>query len=87
MEITDYDKNNPIITCSNENCRTQFCFVCKESWHYNMTCSQFQEWKEKSKDDEILYNIWKNENAKSCPDCKNDIQKNGGCNKMSFLFI
>jgi hypothetical protein len=67
MEITEYDKNNPIITCSNEDCRTQFCFVCKVTWHYNLSCSQYIEWKENSQEDEKLYEIWKKNNAKTCP--------------------
>jgi len=73
----------PMMVCSNDRCRFTFCFKCKEEWHADVTCEQYQQWKIENNESEARYIDWVRNNTKQCPKCKVQIEKNGGCNHMT----
>jgi len=73
----------PMMICSNDSCRFTFCFKCKEEWHADVTCEQYQQWKMENSESEARYIDWVRNNTKTCPKCKTPIEKNGGCNHMT----
>eukprot|EP01130_Rhizamoeba_saxonica_P004154 TRINITY_DN170_c0_g1_i1.p1 TRINITY_DN170_c0_g1~~TRINITY_DN170_c0_g1_i1.p1 ORF type:complete len:507 (-),score=106.68 TRINITY_DN170_c0_g1_i1:453-1973(-) len=77
------DPDRPMMICPNEECRFSFCFNCKEEWHSDATCEEYQEWKIENSEAEARYQEWVEQNAKECPSCKTYIEKNGGCNHMT----
>lgn len=46
------------------------------------SCSMVQQWREKEEKDSVD-NLWIKANTKPCPQCKNSIEKNDGCNHMT----
>jgi len=77
------EEQNPMMICSNPQCRFTFCFNCKEEWHADATCEQFQEWRHENSEADAKYDEWVKANAKKCPKCQAPIEKNGGCNHMT----
>jgi len=73
----------PMMICSNDRCRFTFCFKCKEEWHADVTCEQYQQWKIENSESESRYIDWVRNNTRQCPKCKTPIEKNGGCNHMT----
>ncbi|KAF8540831.1 hypothetical protein BDD12DRAFT_831680 [Trichophaea hybrida] len=79
-QIHDGGAENPIVTCN--SCQFQTCFTHNIPFHEGMTCTQYDEHvKERDK------GLKKTEefvraNCKSCPRCKFDIMKAGGCDHM-----
>ncbi|CAF2115481.1 unnamed protein product [Rotaria magnacalcarata] len=69
-----------LITC--DHCQTSFCFQCAQSWHDPIKCILLLQWNKKMLDDSETV-IWLKANTKSCPKCKVNIEKNGGCNHMT----
>lgn len=54
-------------------CRYEYCYNCSEAWHKG---------KCRAKKD-LSYEIWAMcNNVKVCPNCRNHVQKNGGCLHM-----
>lgn len=76
------DPNTPLMRCPKAECNFSFCFNCKEKWHTDLTCAQYQAWK---KDNGEGYAQWAAKNTKPCPKCHVAIQKNGGCNHMKCV--
>eukprot|EP01113_Clastostelium_recurvatum_P026950 TRINITY_DN3240_c0_g1_i2.p1 TRINITY_DN3240_c0_g1~~TRINITY_DN3240_c0_g1_i2.p1 ORF type:complete len:524 (-),score=137.32 TRINITY_DN3240_c0_g1_i2:50-1435(-) len=74
---------NPMMVCSNDRCRFAFCFNCREEWHADATCAQYQQWKVENNEGEDRFRKWATANTKPCPKCQSSIEKNGGCNHMS----
>lgn len=73
-----------LMRCSNLNCKFCFCFNCKEQWHADATCAQYQAWKrDAGADGEKNVQAWMRQHTKQCPACKAHIEKNGGCNHMT----
>jgi ariadne-1 len=68
------------ITCN--HCQTSFCFQCVQPWHDPIKCILLLQWNKKLLDDSETI-IWLKANTKSCPKCKVNIEKNGGCNHMT----
>lgn len=62
-------------------CGFESCFACGELWHESVTCALLKKWIQFSADDAESYK-WIQENAKKCPKCMVNIEKNGGCNHM-----
>ncbi|CAM4926690.1 unnamed protein product [Rotaria socialis] len=69
-----------LITC--DHCQTSFCFQCAQSWHDPIKCILLLQWNKKMFDDSVTV-VWLKANTKSCPKCKVNIEKNGGCNHMT----
>lgn len=68
-----------IIKCPSSH---EFCFHCKFENHLPNPCWIVKLWLKKCKDDSETAN-WIDSNTKPCPNCDNNIEKNGGCNHMS----
>ena len=66
-------------------CNFEFCFECNEPYHDNFSCEDYQRWKVENATGDIQFDNWAMNNAKKCPSCRADIQKNGGCNKMTCV--
>ncbi|TFK61035.1 hypothetical protein BDN72DRAFT_485332 [Pluteus cervinus] len=66
------------------SCLLQICSACHTESHEGMSCAEYQ--------DSLSGGLralaqWKAENGiKQCPNCKADIEKNGGCNHITCLF-
>ncbi len=63
-------------------CGTQFCFKCCEIEHEPASCEQVINWRAKSKEEGPNI-LWIENNTKKCPKCKQNIEKNEGCNHMT----
>jgi len=72
-----------LMRCSNPTCMFSFCFNCKEQWHADASCAQYQAWKRDSVSGEKTAQQWIRQNTKNCPTCLSPIEKNGGCNHMT----
>eukprot|EP01100_Stratorugosa_tubuloviscum_P001772 TRINITY_DN139_c4_g1_i1.p1 TRINITY_DN139_c4_g1~~TRINITY_DN139_c4_g1_i1.p1 ORF type:complete len:726 (+),score=250.22 TRINITY_DN139_c4_g1_i1:68-2179(+) len=77
------DKSNPMMVCSNPECKFCFCFNCKEDWHADVTCEQYQEWKKENSQADVRSWQWMKDHTRPCPKCHAQIEKNGGCNHMT----
>lgn len=64
-------------------CEFEFCFECNDPYHDNSTCEEYQQWKIDNEQGDARFTEWARENTKPCPKCRAQIQKNGGCNKMT----
>ena len=69
-----------LITC--DHCHTSFCFQCAQPWHDPIKCILLLQWHKRLFDDSQTV-VWLKVNTKSCPKCKVNIEKNGGCNHMT----
>lgn len=63
-------------------CRNWFCFKCNETEHEPLSCEILKKWITITCE-EMQSVVWIMQNTKKCPNCKVDIQKNGGCQHMS----
>lgn len=59
-----------------------FCFSCLEENHEPVKCEMLQMWRKNSRE-EAENAKWLSKNAKPCPRCSANIEKNGGCNHMT----
>jgi len=73
----------PMMVCGSESCKFAFCFKCKEEWHADFSCEQYQQWKLENSEADKRYAEWVKLHAKECPKCHSQIEKNGGCNHMT----
>ncbi|KAK0428616.1 hypothetical protein QR680_010906 [Steinernema hermaphroditum] len=64
------------------DCGKTFCFNCYGEQHEPVSCEILRKWEKKSADDSGTMN-WIKENTRTCPKCRNVIEKNGGCNHMT----
>ena len=71
------DPHNLMMICPSSSCKYTFCFNCKEEWHADSTCEQYQQWKLENSEADARYEKWVQENAKKCPNCSSPIEKNG----------
>lgn len=62
-------------------CGFESCFSCGELWHVPITCALLKKWTQSCVEDIESYK-WIQDNAKKCPKCGINIEKNGGCNHM-----
>lgn len=71
-------QNKPLLCNYNHH----FCGSCLQIWHAPIQCQLLKKWVNRSKDD--LESVsWIMENARPCPNCKVNIEKNQGCNHMT----
>jgi ariadne-1 len=66
------------ITCS---CGMIFCFKCWKEAHRPCSCEIIQKWELRSKSD-TENDKWLEANTKTCPHCRQKIEKSQGCNYM-----
>lgn len=60
----------PMMRCPRDGCGFTYCYNCKEAWHADITCEQYQKWKEENANAENRFEEWRKKNTKSCPSCK-----------------
>ncbi|XP_074577316.1 putative E3 ubiquitin-protein ligase ARI2 [Curcuma longa] len=65
-------------------CGLQFCFSCSSEAHSPCSCSMWERWIEKCRDESETVN-WITVNTKPCPKCHKPVEKNGGCNLVSCI--
>ena len=63
------------------DCGQAFCPECSRPNHYTVPCVLIEEWQAQSFQDEVKINFVIIM-TKKCPNCKTDIEKNGGCPNM-----
>jgi len=75
---------SPLLVCY--TCQHTWCSSCKIPWHFDATCEQYKEWKDKKNkknDGQKQFEEWVKAHTKECPACKVIIEKNRGCNHMT----
>ncbi|KAJ6661249.1 hypothetical protein lerEdw1_015386 [Lerista edwardsae] len=85
----------PRLVCGRQDCRTEFCYHCRQPWHPNSSCEQaWQEWSRQApgavglstqliqKEEATSHNT---DVIKVCPRCGAFIMKvnDGSCNRMN----
>ena len=70
--ITEEDMGNGRVTCPGNDCNKRYCCKCGNDDHGNRPCPPSAETMQ-----------WLDKNSKECPNCKNRIEKNGGCDHMT----
>ena len=70
----------PTVICQ---CGHHFCFGCGMNDHQPCPCALVKKWIKKCEDDSETAN-WISANTKECPKCIATIEKNGGCNHMTW---
>ena len=63
-----------------------FCFSCGNDDHRPLLCQFVNIWHKSAKDDAGT-SQWLKAHTKSCPKCRNNIEKNGGCKYVLFFFL
>ncbi|XP_042004260.1 probable E3 ubiquitin-protein ligase ARI2 isoform X1 [Salvia splendens] len=69
------------VECS---CGLQFCFSCSSEAHSPCSCSMWELWTKKCRDESETVN-WITVHTKPCPKCHKPVEKNGGCNLVSCI--
>lgn len=77
---TELHKIIPTVTCQ---CNLRFCFGCGLPDHQPCPCALVKKWLKKCEDDSETAN-WISAHTKECPKCVSTIEKNGGCNHMTW---
>ncbi|TBU30635.1 hypothetical protein BD311DRAFT_690392 [Dichomitus squalens] len=63
------------------SCLARICASCHVEFHEGLTCVEF---KDNVSGGNEAFRRWREENGiKSCPSCKADLEKSGGCNHMT----
>ncbi|KAI0781474.1 hypothetical protein BD413DRAFT_505614 [Trametes elegans] len=69
----------PTVTCGAGHV---FCFGCgMDSNHRPLPCKLVKQWQKSARDDAGT-SQWIKANTRTCPKCENNIEKNGGCNRI-----
>jgi len=66
-----------VVSCS--NCLESWCRLCRLPPHTTMSCS---EWRKVYDATEAASFKWKQDNCRSCPQCRSPIVRDGGCSHM-----
>ena len=76
-----FRRKQQFITCN--VCEESHCTLCKKGSHPTMTCEELKEMLNPDALD-AMFEKWKvSSGVKPCPNCKTDIEKNGGCQHMT----
>eukprot|EP01102_Stenamoeba_stenopodia_P015200 TRINITY_DN515_c0_g1_i2.p1 TRINITY_DN515_c0_g1~~TRINITY_DN515_c0_g1_i2.p1 ORF type:complete len:440 (+),score=84.79 TRINITY_DN515_c0_g1_i2:217-1536(+) len=70
----------PALECS--KCATKFCYQCNQTWHPKLSCKKNAIQLKKKGIINTRDEKWKKKNAKKCPKCRVDIEKESGCNHI-----
>eukprot|EP00562_Extubocellulus_spinifer_P032579 CAMPEP_0178730534 /NCGR_PEP_ID=MMETSP0699-20121125/29573_1 /TAXON_ID=265572 /ORGANISM="Extubocellulus spinifer, Strain CCMP396" /LENGTH=676 /DNA_ID=CAMNT_0020382571 /DNA_START=306 /DNA_END=2332 /DNA_ORIENTATION=- len=74
---------HPTVFCPGCN-GTEYCRLCNNPAHPNMTCQQFQAEKDRLKDPVLrAHEAMSRATIRLCPQCQTPFQKHDGCNKMT----
>eukprot|EP01068_Selenidium_serpulae_P006787 Selendium_serpulae@DN4511_c0_g1_i1.p1 len=81
----DADFRNPyMFRCPMPECAFEYCVNCEAPWHQESTCEEFQEWKKANADgDNHMARLQDERQVQPCPNCKNGVERNGGCDQMT----
>ena len=63
-------------------CQKEYCLNCKDIWHKQMTCQEYQDTKDVKKCDDKFLKFVRGKNYKICPVCGVWVEKTQGCNNM-----
>jgi hypothetical protein len=82
-QLHDGGEDYPIVTC--HSCQAKSCYTHRIPYHFDETCEQFDEKIRESTERENLERsiALVVQLCKTCPGCKFDIQKSGGCDHVS----
>ena len=69
------DVRNCKVTCS---CGQEFCFECSRANHYTVPCMLIEAWQANDFKEDVKFSFVI-VMTKKCPNCKTDIEKDGGC--------
>ncbi|KAD6454205.1 hypothetical protein E3N88_08911 [Mikania micrantha] len=69
------------VECS---CGNQFCFSCLCEAHSPCSCTMWELWVKKCRDESETVN-WITVYTKPCPKCHKPVEKNGGCNLVGCI--
>ena len=73
-------KHHFVCTVNGEH---QWCLQCDVIWHKNMTCAQYQEWKQDNANADLVTDrLIREMGWKRCPDCHSVVERRGGCNAV-----
>ncbi|CAF0943183.1 unnamed protein product [Rotaria sp. Silwood1] len=61
-------------------CKKETCAFHRVKWHEGMTCDQYEQWYPST---DTMTRQWIETHTKKCPGCQCNIEKNGGCNRMT----
>ena len=76
-------ESSPFARVICELCGTKFCFRCCSDYHAPTSCRDISKWLLKCRDESETLNYLR-ANTKDCPKCAAIIEKNGGCNHMTW---
>ncbi|KZP30573.1 hypothetical protein FIBSPDRAFT_814883 [Athelia psychrophila] len=78
-----YRQKQSGITLQCPTCLVRICPSCHIEFHEGLTCAEHRDNLGGGND---AFRKWKEEhNVKACPNCRADIEKNGGCNHMKCM--
>ena len=82
QQIYRHSPETRILHCP--SCFSSICSACEEEAHEGLTCQERRDQKNTSLQDR-LFNEWsvRHGNLKRCPQCRNVIEKNNGCDHMA----
>lgn len=74
------NKTGVLVHCP--NCRSKFCSLCKDTWHFNKSCEEVQ--KENHEEGQFLTEQDDDPRIKRCPNpnCRVPIERDQGCAQM-----
>ena len=82
-----YDSNETSytkFTC--DGCGSVWCVVCKEPFHDDSNCSNYQQWKiDNGQVDSLMDQMLKSNMIQLCPQCKTPTKKVDGCNHVKCV--
>lgn len=73
---TIYRRTTDVLLCP--KCMNKICSSCEVKYHDGITCAEYQE--ELKKELAVIESWKKDLDVRSCPSCKTNLQKEGGCN-------
>lgn len=78
------DLDNPMSEC--RECGFRYCTRHGKSWHDGATCDEYDRRSRQHDEEEQTREVIER-TTKKCPGCEADIEKNGGCNHMTCMFL